>query len=130
MLTRLPRTVAFATRRGMATYRKIREPYDLKKKTRTGPKSPSLFQTKPRVYDSVDSTTSFGLRPPEKEPWKPDDDRFDTPMAREVEKPIGGTLRQHLVVRPAMGDGYTAVAGPETKATRESHWQGECKPFC
>jgi len=130
MLTRLPRTVALTTRRGMATYRKVREPYDLKKKPRTGPKSPSLLQRKPRPYESMDSTTSFGLRPPEKEPWKPDDDRFDTPVAREVDKPIGGALRQHLVIRPAKEEGGVALASPETKATRESHSQGECKPFC
>ena len=123
MLTRLPRTVAFTTRRAMATYRKVREPYDLKKKPRVGLKTPSHLQTKPRQYAPIDSTTSFGLRAPEKEPWKPDDDRFDTPMAREVDKPIGGALRQHLVVRPSRKD------GDATSATPDAHSQGECNHF-
>lgn len=130
MLTRFPRTVAFTTRRAMATHRKVREPYDLKKKPRTGLKNPSHLQTKPRQYAPVDSTTSFGLRAPEKEPWKPDDDRFDTSMAREVDKPIGGALRQHLVIRPGRKDGGATVPGPETSAAPESHSQGECKTFC
>ena len=129
MLTCLPRTVAFTTRRGMATYRKVREPYDLKKRQRPGPNRPSFLQTKSRQYAPVDSTTSFGLRAPEKEPWKPDDDRFDTSMAREVDKPIGGALRQHLVVRPGRKDRDATVAGSETRASPESHSQGECKSF-
>jgi hypothetical protein len=129
MLTRLPRTVASTTRRGMATYRKVREPYGLKKKPRTDPNRPSLLQTKPRPYEALNNTTSFGLRPPEKEPWRPDDDRFDTSMAREVDKPIGGASRRHIVVRPAKEDGGVSDAGPQTKAIRESHSQGECEPF-
>ena len=127
MLTRLPRTVAFTTRRGMATHRKVREPYDLKKKQRTEPNRPSFLQTKSRQYAPVNSTTSFGLRAPEKEPWKADDDRFDTSMAREVDKPIGGALRRHLVVRPGRKDGDATVAGPESRAALESHPQGEYK---
>ena len=125
MLTCLPRTLACTTRRGMATYRKVREPYDLKKKQRPAPNRPSLLQTKSRQYTPVDSDTSFGLRAPEKQPWKPDDDRFDTSMAREVGKPIGGRVWQHLIVRPGRTDGDATVAGPET----ESHSQGEYKSF-
>lgn len=129
MLTRLPRTVASTTRRAMATHRKVREPYDLKKKPRAGLKTPSQFQIKPRQYAPIDSTTSFGLRAPEKEPWKADDDRFDTSMAREVDKPIGGALRQHLVVRPGRKGGGATVHSPETSAAPESQSQGDCKSF-
>jgi len=113
----------------MATYRKVREPYDLKKKPPTRPGNPPLVQTKPRDYAPVDSATSFGLRPPEKEPWRPDDDRFDTWKAREVDKPIGGAPRQHLIVRPTKKDRGAVVAGPETKLTPKSHSQGECNSF-
>jgi hypothetical protein len=83
-----------------------------------------------RKYAPVDSTTSFGLRPPEKKPWKPNDDRFDTSTAREIDRPIGGAPRQHLVVRPTKKAGGAGVAGPETKTTPESQSQGECKSFC
>lgn len=129
MLTRLQRTVAFTTRRGMATYRKVREPYSLKKKPPPRPSGSSHLQTHPRKYAPVDSATAFGLRPPVKEPWKPDDDRFDTSKAREVDKPIGGAPRQHIVVRSAKQDGDAVVTGPETDATPEFHSQGACKAF-
>jgi hypothetical protein len=129
MLTRLPRIVAFTTRRSMATYRKTREPYDLKKKLRAEPNSPSLVQKNSRKYAPVYSRTSFGLRPPEKQAWKPNDGRFDTSTAREFDRPVGGAPRQHLVVRPTKKDGGAAVAGPETTATPGSQSQGECKSF-
>jgi hypothetical protein len=127
MLTRLTRTVALTMRRDMATYRKTREPYSLAKKPPTRSSSPTRAQTEPHNYASVDNPTSFGLRPPEKEPWKPDDDRLDTSKAREVDKPVGGARRQHLVVRPANKDGETNGATPDTKATPESNSQSECK---
>ena len=94
----------------MATYRKVREPYNLKKKLPTRPSNPLFDQNKQRSYAPVDSTTSFGLRPPEKEPWKAHDDRFDSLTAREVDKPIGGPERQHLVVRPSRNDASAVVA--------------------
>ena len=113
MLTRLPRTVAFSTRQGMATYRKAREPYNLKKKPPARLSGPSFFPNKPRNY-APEESTSFGLRPPTKEPWKADDDRFDTSKAREVEKPIGGEARQHLVVRSSKKDGSSPSTPTQT----------------
>jgi hypothetical protein len=130
MLTRLPRAIAFTTRRGMATYRKAREPYNLKKKLPTRQNRPSFVQTEPRKYAPVGTSTPFGLRPPEKEPWKPDDDRFDTENAREVDKPIGGAPRQHVIVRPATQDGGAVVAGSETEATPKSHSRCGCQTLC
>ena len=129
MLSRLSQTVAFSTRRGMATHRKTREPYSLKKKRPWTPRSPLPVGTQLQKYGPVDldNTTSFGLRPPEKEPWKPDDDRFDTSKARELDRPIGGAPRQRLVVRPAGTDRHSALARPQTSATPESHSRGESK---
>ena len=109
----------------MATYRKVREPYNLKKKLPTKPSNPSFDQNKQRNYAPVDSTTSFGLRPPEKEPWKAHDDRFDSLTAREVDKPIGGAARQHLVVRPSRKDAGAVVAEASSDGTpphTTPHW--------